>query len=176
MDELGVCDDNDMLKAARLKVCANDTKQNMTGERYIPLEDDGSSADKLKQVCAQAVKLFENKAEYENTGSVADQSNDSNANSSVRVPQLKLGENFNDFEKWERLPKNRWDFGTLDLVKEHDLELIVEEKFDFLVDDDCQLYTYIILRNGQRRHAAMKGKGLFTFFRICLMQVGIKIQ
>jgi hypothetical protein len=145
MDELGVGDEDEM------------RKPHMTGEREIALEDDGSADSKLKEVFGRAMKIFENEAAYEGAGSKGDRSKERAPPSQVDEENSNSGGKADGFQKWERILKNRWDFETFETLKHDDLELIVEEKFDFSVDDDCQLYAYVILTNGQRRRAAMKG-------------------
>jgi hypothetical protein len=94
---------------------------------------------------------------YKGTGAEGSCSKEREPSSQVDEENWNSGGKTDGFEKWERIPKNRWEFETLEAPKKHDIEIIVEEKFDFSVDDDCQLYAWVILTDGQRRHAAPKG-------------------
>jgi hypothetical protein len=161
MDELAVGDYDEMQKAdmseGSSKIASDDTHQNMTGERGMPLEEDVCADSKLKEVFGRAMKIFENEAAYKGAGSEGSRSKDREPPSQFDEETWNSGGKPDGLEKWERILKNRWDFETFETLKQDDLELIVQEKFDFSVDDDCQLYAYVILRDGCRRCAAMKG-------------------
>jgi hypothetical protein len=161
MDELGNGKDDEMRKAdmskGRSKVGSDDTHQNMTGETEIPVEEDSCGDSKLKAVFGRAMKIFEEEAAYQCAGSEGSRSKEREPPSQVDEENWNSGTKNDGLEKWERIVKNRWDFETLEAPEKHDIEIIVEEKLDFSVDDDCQLYAWVILMNGQRRRAAMKG-------------------
>jgi hypothetical protein len=147
----------------------------MMGERDIPLEDDGSADSKLKEVFGWAMKIFKKEAAYEGAGGKGSHSKERELPSQVDKENWNSGRKSECFEKWEWIAKNGWDFKTLETLEKHDIEIIVEEKFDFSVDDDCQLYAWVILMNRQRRCAAMRG-GLSIFFPIRQMKVGIAVS
>jgi hypothetical protein len=90
---------------------------------------------KLKEIFGRAMKIFENEAAYRNTFSKGGSYNKRDSQSQTKDSKSNSNIKSNGFEKWERIQKNRWDFGTLEPLKTQDVSIIVQEKFDYSVDD-----------------------------------------
>jgi hypothetical protein len=129
-------------------------KTNIHSQKESSTDNDS----KLKEIFGRAMKIFENEAAYRNTFSKGGSYNKRNSQSQTKDSKSNSNIKSNGFEKWERIQKNRWDFGMLEPLKTQDVSIIVQEKFDYSVDDECQVYAWVILRNGHRRRAAMKGR------------------